>query len=967
MARRKLEGYKFTPVDASYGNRGTIKVPGHIELNDLLVAINVTDGLTIYSFGDPGKGAERFHVHLPLGQDTDFPYSLDGTCLFALEFDTSGMSADDELLIYYEDERRGLTVRPYDQGLDAVERIRVANPQSLIDADFEYGLQESKWQNLGLNRNYPSFYEFPGPPENVTSVASDGASPYSNITVTYNSGTTGLGTPISVVGLNGYPLAEGVFVPYNATATTVVYKAKGVVSTNLSDTPFTKVKKGGIYDGSVLNIVSISGLANGDTTVTTNGEHGLCPGSPIAVVDTTAGAQNHEGRFFVTNVLSGDSFVYDAGADTSAAITVGNVSIYPITDSFFTHRPFDGGVLLGTQLAIHGLEAKRQSKRYFRYQSGKGIQYSTGFLMNPVIDIQDVSYDSTDIVVETQIEHGLQKGAGVYIEGVETSGYNGSYVVSGITSETVFKVTPGSAPAATPAVLTNEPTVGITTWAGAVVRTGMFDDLNGMFWEFDGDQVYVVLRTSTKQTAGTVSVTNGIGTVTGTRTRFTEQITPGQAVQIRGQRYIVSSIESDTVMNVNPRYRGTSDSGIKITRLSETRVPQSQFNFDTIDGTGPSGYKLKVFDPNIRMQMVGISYSWYGAGHIDYTIRGPQGDWIIAHRLANNNFNNEAYMRSGNLPARYEVANKSATARLTQATGINTTVLNLNSVMRFPEPLDSSIAPYFIKLTSNQSGTIRHELMSYTGVDTVNKRLTGVLVGAAYTVFVGGEEKTFGGNGATSYDHPAGSGVELMGTTCAPTVSHWGSSVIMDGEFTEDTGYLFSLFKGAISIGSDQTETVLLFRGAPSVSDTLVGELGEREVLNRSQIKLKSLTVSNVGGDDLEIFGVLSPSNLTGLTWLNANSIQAGGVAVYQPSFAQYEDSFTTNPENGEIIFRFLNEGAINVTSYDLSSIREIQSSIVGGNNTYPDGPEVLCIVIRNNGNNASNVDITLNWTEAQA
>ena len=963
MARKKLEGYKFTPVDASYGNRGTIKVPGHIELNDLLVAINVTDGVTIYRFGDPGKGAERFHAHQPLGEDADFPYSLDGTCLFALEFDTSGMSADDELLIYYEDERRGLTVRPYDQGLDAVERIRVADPQSLIDADFEYGLQESKWQNLGLNRNFASFYEFPGPPEAVTSVSSDGASPFSNITVTYDVASTGIGTPISVTGLE-QPLAEGIFIPYNETATTAVYKAKGVVPTSLSETSFTKIKVGNTFENANLDISAISGSAGGDTTVTTNGEHGLCPGTPITVVDTTAGSQPHEGRFFVTRVISGNQFIYDAETDTSASITLGNVSIYPISDSFFTHRPFDGGVLVGTQFPIHGLEAKRQSKRYFRYQSGKGIQYSTGFLLNPVIDIQDVTYDSTDIVVETQIEHGLQKGAGVFLEGVETSGYNGSYVVSGITSETVFKVTPGSAPAATPAVLTNEPTVGITTWSGAAARTGMFDDLNGMFWEFDGDQVYIVLRTSTKQLAGSVSVTPGIGTVTGTRTRFGEQLCAGEAVQIRGQRYIVSSIEDDGTMNINPRYKGVTASNVKITRLQETRVPQSQFNFDTIDGTGPSGYKLNVFDPNIRMQMVGISYSWYGAGHIDYTIRGPQGDWIVAHRLANNNFNNEAYMRSGNLPARYEVANKSATARLTVASGTNPTTLTLNNASRFPVPLDASITPYFVKLTSNQSGTIRHEILSYTGKS--GNQLTGVSAGVGYTVFVAGQERTFDG-GTTSYDHPIGAGVELINTTAAPTVSHWGSSVIMDGKFDEDTGFLFSLFgsTGTGNLGSNSSESVLLFRGAPSVSDTLVGELGEREVINRSQIKLKSLQFTNKSGRELEIFGVLNPSNATGLTWSNANDINAGAVGVYQPSFAQYNTTFTDTPQNGEILFRFLNNtGTSNI---DLSQIKEIQSGILGGNNTYPDGPEVLAIVVRNNSNQTSEFDFVLNWTEAQA
>jgi hypothetical protein len=42
-----------------------------------------------------------------------------------------------------------LRVRPYDFGTDAIERMRVAQPQAMLDADFEYGLQPTKWQAIG--------------------------------------------------------------------------------------------------------------------------------------------------------------------------------------------------------------------------------------------------------------------------------------------------------------------------------------------------------------------------------------------------------------------------------------------------------------------------------------------------------------------------------------------------------------------------------------------------------------------------------------------------------------------------------------------------------------------------------------------------------------------------------------------------------------------------------------------------
>ena len=57
----------------------------------------------------------------------------------------------------------------------------------------------------------------------------------------------------------------------------------------------------------------------------------------------------------------------------------------------------------------------------------------------------------------------------------------------------------------------------------AAVRAGMFDDQNGLFWEYDGQQIYVVQRTSTYNITGTVSVTNNSNNITGSNTRFSEQ------------------------------------------------------------------------------------------------------------------------------------------------------------------------------------------------------------------------------------------------------------------------------------------------------------------------------------------------------------------------------------------------------------------------------------------------------------
>jgi hypothetical protein len=192
----------------------------------------------------------------------------------------------------------------------------------------------------------------------------------------------------------------------------------------------------------------------------------------------------------------------------------------------------------------------------------------------------------------------------------------------------------------------------------------------------------------------------------------------------------------------------------------------------------------------------------------------------------------------------------------------------------------------------------------------------------------------------------------------------------MDGGFDIDSGYLFNYARTGISINGNTSETVLMFRPAPSVSNTLPGLLGEREVLNRSQINFRSLEVNNNSSRNLQVTAILNPTNIGAVTWANANTYSIGGASVFQPSFAQVAASggivdTTTAPTDGEVLFQFLSTTGTN--TFDLSTIKEVQNSIIGGNNTYPDGPEVVVFYITNNNTQTATVDLVLRWTEAQA
>ena len=107
-------------------------------------------------------------------------------------------------------------------------------------------------------------------------------------------------------------------------------------------------------------------------------------------------------------------------------------------------------------------------------------------------------------------------------------------------------------------------------------------------------------------------------------------------------------------MSVQPAYRGVSAEQVILTKTVDVKVPQAEWNRDTCDGTGKSGYVVNLQ----KIQMCYIDYSWYGAGTVAWMLRGQDGRFIHAHRRPNNNLNNEAYMRSGNLPARYEAINE---------------------------------------------------------------------------------------------------------------------------------------------------------------------------------------------------------------------------------------------------------------------------------------------------------------------
>ena len=1146
MAKAQLRQYVFNATI------GTIEVPGKIDLQQLLVITDTTKNVILYNFADTTFTGTS--VSFPKANNTNFVTSLDNndtSTIIQLNsaatalITANSISSGDVLQILYEQPYQN--IRMPEIGTDAFERTRTSNPQSMLDADFEYGLQPTKWLTYDLLRGYPSIYEVPGTDQSVTTVTTDasaGTGGLGESLITIINSTTfpvswAVGTPITVKGylntVQGFARAEGSFLINSVSGNTLTYYAKSKVGVNPGDVlsqAYTQLRQGAFYTGAsvgsttfaasvpatvgssssgsittatttftgtitagtttlttvnspgtptvgmiltggninpgtyiasgsgtswtvsttqtttttsatltgttntftaagtssgfavgqalngtgiltgtviistaspftgsaggngtyaVSQYSSVSGIAVTGTTassiitVTFTNNHGFVPGDTIIAqmssVTTTNGHSLAQGPFFVESVPSLTTLTYTARA---SGVFTGSPTgvVYARPDAFYSHRPFDGGVILGTGGPSHGAMAVRMSKKYIRYQSGKAINYNTGALFAPNYDIRSITATNTATttytttttgtinsgtttititsgasaingmlisaagipvgayivsgggtttliinvattasisasttvtftpgmtIITDDTDHGCQPGATISVIGVTTSGFSGNYTVGAIVDERSLIVPVTSILGATTGVIGTPCVLQINSWWGATVRAGTFDEQNGQFWQWDGQQLALGRRSSTFQIAGNVTVVPDSNSIVGVNSRFQDQLATGDRIVIKGMTHVVTAVTSQTQLYVTPDYRGAvGASGVKMVKTIDRLIPQSQWNVDRCDGTGnafnPSGYSIAIN----KMQMIGLQWTWYGAGFIDWMLRGPEGKYITVHRLRGNNLNTEAYMRSGNAPVRYEVANEGGRSTLTADPGTSGTTLALTDVTYFPTP--SATYPAFCyvdnELISYTGRTVGATTQNYLGQTVIAGTLTGVTRAVSMPVFTSGSTRLF--TAGTAAAHAVGTGVILVGQTATPSISHWGSAFLQDGGFDTDRGYIFNYQATNISISTKKT-TAFAIRLAPSVSNAIVGDLGVRELINRAQLLLQSIEITAGGTTNsnsaLVIEAILNPSNyptnLANITWNSLNSV---ALQTGQPSFSQIA--------NGSSV-TFLNTGSV--------------------------------------------------------
>jgi hypothetical protein len=856
----------------------------------------------------------------------------------------------------------------------------------------------------------------------------------------------------------------------------------------------------------VVQFLSGTGVAPGGLTTTQYYYIGRVDANTVKLYNSSSDANAGTGAVDLTTAGTGTDFtltktipaapiirrITAIGSDTQVTVdrayatTYTGVSyaystfVYVRPQGYNLHRPFDGGVEMSVGIGTSFSQIIRQTRKYFRYQSGKGLQTSFGINFKPTIDLEDLRrISSTTFEATTRRPHGLINGLFIEISQAETSTGTQSTLYNGIFQVTVLSPTEFTCLAASPlpaegnaeAKAYGFPQFYVRQWTNGAVRSGMFDFQNGMFYEYDGQKIWAVRRSSTQQVAGTVAALQGSEFVFGTGTTFTTQLDVGDYIVLRGQSYKISSIDSDTRLTIKPEYKGSTGtekefnpgdgttgvvniandtfniighgfsdllpivynsidgtpigglingrtyyvdlidnntfglkaspdssvdvaladagagnphsftpakSGIIVTKTVDTRVPQEEWSIDKCDGTGVTGYNLDLG----TIQMAYIDYSWYGAGKIRFGFKDQTGEVKYVHEFIHNNIQLESYFRSGNLPTRYEVVTFDNPTYIPFLFHWGTSVI-------MDGKFDDDKA-YLFSQNSNTlaiGGTTTKTFGSTaitTATDRINIPAHGFATGDAI-VFEGRTRTGLIGtainnpqtaNTASNPAHPFtnlqnartyyvravdANNIALHASQADALFNTGAGQYTIDIQTQGNSQFTYYIYPaGAYNNASGASyQPLLSIRLSPSVSSGLTGKLGDRDVINRMQLRMKEIAVSttqlvdvklliNPRLNNLNFTGVVSPS-LTQIIQHTGNDTVSGGTQIYN--------------------FRAAGgaSGTDLATSVNIDDLFELSNSILGGDSVFPDGPDILTVAVSRLTGSTTQSSAKLTWTEAQA
>ena len=172
--------------------------------------------------------------------------------------------------------------------IDPVTKLRVSTPQTLIDTDFEYGLQPTKWETVELINNTPSFFSASGDTTipNIAELTTTAGSREIKVTTALPHGVA-VGIPINVTGTKSLT-ADGSYIINSipdTTTFTYLCKQNQLTTASILDL-YTSIITGQFFQGSQIRISDSEGIvtnAQGQSTLTlkTDAPHGFGVNTPF--------------------------------------------------------------------------------------------------------------------------------------------------------------------------------------------------------------------------------------------------------------------------------------------------------------------------------------------------------------------------------------------------------------------------------------------------------------------------------------------------------------------------------------------------------------------------------------------------------------------------------------------------------------------------------------------------------------
>lgn len=285
--------------------------------------------------------------------------------------------------------------------IDPVTKLRVSQPTNLIDTDFEYGLQPTKWETVELINNTPSFFSKSGDTTipNIVSITTN-AGTREIIVKTSNEHLLDVGIPINVTGTKSVT-ADGAYIINSIpNETTFTYLCRDIQPTTASiEDLYSSIITGEFFQGSQLRISTSEGIttdAGGVSilTVKTPSPHGFGVNTPFYFLNLNSTVSQ---EFASANT---ETRAFDASNSATAQIFDGSNTLSQINIDYSNSAVVAGVVsnITSVNVEANTITVAHGTENFANLRLGDPLYYnvvsSTGyFSLNPrgVVFIKTVS------------------------------------------------------------------------------------------------------------------------------------------------------------------------------------------------------------------------------------------------------------------------------------------------------------------------------------------------------------------------------------------------------------------------------------------------------------------------------------------------------------------------------------------------------------------------------------------------